>query len=235
MARKTSLSNSDRVSRGEGSRNRILNQAIQMASEEGLEALTIGQMSAKLGMSKSGLFAHFGSKEKLQLATIERAQGIFETEVLAGVEEGTQGVALLWSLCDLWLKHLEHRVFPTGYFFTGAFMEYGERRGPLTRRLRAVIKTWLKSLKLSVEQAQDLEELRTERTAQEMAFELAALLVGAYWAHLAGSGDAYRTARLAILSRFRNWAAGQVPPRALSGVSTWERYLRRRARAGPGK
>ncbi len=200
-----------------------------------MEALTIGQMAAKLGMSKSGLFAHFGSKEKLQLATIERAHGIFESAVLAQVEEGMKGVGLLWNLCDLWLRHLERRVFPTGYFFTGAFMEYGERRGPLTGSLRAAIQTWLKSLKQSIEQAQDMEEVQTESTAGEMAFELDALLVGAYWARLAGFGNGYRTARFAILSRLRSWASDQIPPRALKSVSAWERYLRQRARAGPGK
>jgi AcrR family transcriptional regulator len=192
-------------------------------------------MAANLGMSKSGLFAHFGSKQKLQLATIKRAQEIFEGAVLARVEEGMTGVGLLWSLCDLWIGHLEHRVFPTGYFFTGAFMEYGERRGPLARSLRTVIKTWLRSLKRSVEQAQDLKELRTESSAGEMAVELDALLVGAYWARLAGSGDAYRTVRRAILSQLQSWATHQIPPRALIGVNTWERYLRQRARAGPGK
>lgn len=235
MARKRPNSARDYVSKGQTRRNRILDQAIKTASEQGLEALTIGQMAAKLGMSKSGLFAHFGSKENLQLASIERAQEIFEDAVLAGVEEGIQGIALLWSLCDLWLKHLEHRAFPTGYFFTGAFMEYGERRGPLSRSLRTVIQTWLKSLKRSVQQAQDLKELRTESTAGEIAFELDALLVGVYRARLAGSGDAYRTARGAILSRLRSRATDQIPPHALTGVGTWERHLRQRAKAGPGK
>ena len=114
-------------------------------------------------------------------------------------------------------------------------MEYGERRGPLSRSLLTVIKIWLKSLKRSVQQAQNLKELRTESTAGEMAFALDALLVGAYWAHLAGSGDEYRTARRAILSRLRNWATQQIPPHALTGVGTWERHLRLRAKAGPGE
>ena len=97
-------------------------------------------------MSKSGLFAHFGSKRKLQLATIERAKGIFDNAVLTPMEGSTNGVVRLWSLCDLWIGHLEASVFPSGYFFTGAFMEYGEHAGPLAGSLRTVIKTWLKSL-----------------------------------------------------------------------------------------
>src|SRR5436190_22874103 len=120
MAQESPASSSEPLSRGEESRNRILNQAIKMASEDGLEALTIGRMAAKLRMSKSGLFAHFGSKRKLQLATIERAKGIFDNAVLAPMEGSTNGVVQLWSLCDLWIGHLEASVFPSGYFFTGA-------------------------------------------------------------------------------------------------------------------
>src|SRR6266851_5358758 len=141
MPQKGSNANTDRVSRGEESRNRILNQAIKTASEQGLEALTIGRMAAKLGMSKSGLFAHFGSKRKLQLATIERAKGIFDNAVLPPVEGSMNGVVQLWSLCDSWIRHLEAGLFPSGYFCTGAFMEYGERVGPLAGSLRTVIKT----------------------------------------------------------------------------------------------
>jgi AcrR family transcriptional regulator len=234
MAQKGLNSRSGRVSRGEKSRHRILNLAIKTASEQGLEALTIGRMAAKLGMSKSGLFVHFGSKQKLQLVTIERANASFESAVLAPAEEGTRGIERLWTLCDLWLGHLETRVFPTGYFFTGAFLEYGERRGPLTRSLRAAIKTWLNSLKRSIQHAQDLEELQSEPNAEEMAFELNALLVGAYWAHLAGSGDAYRTARRAIFNRLRSWATDQIPSRALKSVRAWKRYLQVRARRRSG-
>src|SRR2546426_8487529 len=105
MPQKGPNANIDRVSRGEESRNRILNQAIKTASEQGLEALTIGRMAAKLGMSKSGLFAHFGSKRKLQLATIERAKGIFDGEVLEPAEESTkrseEHTSELQSPCNL--------------------------------------------------------------------------------------------------------------------------------------
>jgi len=123
MAQKRPKSGTERISRGEDQRNRILRETIRMASEEGLQSLTIGRMAAKLGMSKSGLFAHFGSKRKLQLATIERAHEIFEKRVLTPlVERGPKGIFRIWILCDLWSKHLETRLFPSGYFFTGAFM-----------------------------------------------------------------------------------------------------------------
>jgi len=200
-----------------------------MASEEGLQALTIGRMAAELGMSKSGLFAHFGSKRKLQLATIERAEKIVENAVLApSVERSSKGIVRLWILCDLWIKHLETKLFPSGYFFTGAFMEYGRRRGSLAGSLRDVIKTWLTALASTVQQAQDVADLKSEPTAEEMAFELNALLVGAYWSHLAGSKRAYSMARLAILDRLRGWATDKIPSRALESMSVWKKFVRSR-------
>lgn len=176
----------NRISRGQQSRDRILNQAIQTASEQGLEALTIGQMAAQLNMSKSGLFAHFGSKRKLQLATIERAKEIFDNTVLAPGEGSAAGIERLWNFCDLWVRHLEDKVFPSGYFFTGALFEYGDRAGPLTKAIRDVVKTWFQSLHVSVRQAQKMEQLKSDSNVEGIAFELNALLVGVYWAQLAG-------------------------------------------------
>jgi len=227
MAQKRPKSGTERVSRGEEQRNRILREAIRMTSEEGLQSLTIGRMAAKLAMSKSGLFAHFGSKRKLQLATIDRAYEIFEKRVLTPlVERGPKGIFRIWILCDLWIKQLETRLFPSGYFFTGAFMEYGERRGSLAGSLRAVIKTWLTTLQSAVEQAQDLADLKSEPSAEEMAFELNALLVGAYWGHLAGSKRAYSVARLAIVNRLRAWATEKISSRVFESTSAWKKHVR---------
>ena len=228
MPQRRSNASTDRISRGDQSRRRILDQALKVASKQGLESLTIGRMATKLRMSKSGLFAHFGSKQKLQLTTVAVAKAIFENEVLDPVE-GIKGIVRVWTLCDLWLRHLEDRAFPSGYFFTGVFMEYGERPGSLTASLRGVIKTWLKSLEQSIRQAQDMEELQSKPDAEAMAFELNALLVGAYWAHLAGSGSAYSAARLAVVSRLRNWATDRIPSRVLKSLGAWKRYLRTRA------
>ena len=230
MTQKRSKSSTDHVSRGAESHKRILDQAIKMASAEGLEALTIGRMATKLKMSKSGLFAHFGSKQKLQLATIEQANGIFDQEVIAPAQETAKGVARLWTLCDLWIGHLEGRLFPSGYFFTGAFFEYGDRNGPLASRLGAVTKAWLQSLKQSVQQAQHIGELKSEPESAEMALELNTILVGAYWAHLAELGDPYSAARIAIVSRLRNWATEKIPSRAFESVRAWKSYLRARAK-----
>ena len=235
MPRREQKSIGDRPSRHEQQRDRILNQAIKTASAQGLEALTIGRMAASMGMSKSGLFAHFGSKRNLQEATIDRAKEIFDQGVLQPVEKSVGGIGRLWSLCDLWLRHLENRVFPSGYFFTGAFLEYGERSGPLVSRLREAAKIWMEAIERSVGQAQNRKDLKAGLSGRRIAFELNAVLIGAYWAHLAGYGAAFSDARIIILGRVKNWATDKIPSRALSSVSRWSRYLRARAKRNSGE
>jgi AcrR family transcriptional regulator len=228
-------SNSDHPSRGAVQRDRILSQAIKTASAQGLEALTIGRMAAALKMSKSGLFAHFGSKEKLQLATLEQAKQIFDRQVLQPVEESTGGIERLWSLCDLWLKHLENGLFPSGYFFTGAFLEYGQRKGPLANRLQEQAKGWMKAIQRSIQQAQRRKELNKEPSAERMAFELNAMLVGAYWSHSSGNWDAYSEARFIVFGKLQDWATDKIKARALRSVNTWLKYLKARAKRTSGK
>ncbi|HLL74039.1 MAG TPA: helix-turn-helix domain-containing protein, partial [Pyrinomonadaceae bacterium] len=88
-----------RRARGERTRQAILEVAVDVASAEGLEGLTIGRLASALSMSKSGLFAHFGSKEELQLATVEAAREIFIREVVRPAFEAERGLRRLWNLC----------------------------------------------------------------------------------------------------------------------------------------
>ena len=85
--------------------------AVHIASAEGLEGLTIGRLALELSMSKSGLFAHFGSKEDLQVATVEAARAIFINEVIRPAFETAQGLLRLWKLCDIWLAYVQSGVF----------------------------------------------------------------------------------------------------------------------------
>jgi AcrR family transcriptional regulator len=106
------------VSKGPETRKRILAHSMKVAASHGLAGLTIGRLARDLGMSKSGLFAHFRSKRFLELATINEARKVFTSQVLAPATAGNEGIEHLWILCDSWLAHIEHRVFPGGYFFT---------------------------------------------------------------------------------------------------------------------
>src|SRR6476660_8609797 len=94
-----------RKAQGERTRQAILEAAVHIASAQGLEGLTIGRLASELSMSKSGLFAHFGSKEELQVATVEAARSIFIREVIRPSFEGEHGLVDLWHLCDTWLSY----------------------------------------------------------------------------------------------------------------------------------
>ena len=136
---------------------------------------------------------------------------------------------------DLWLKHLEEKLFPSGYFFTGAFLEYGQRRGPLASSLHDVGKVWLNSLQRAVQRAQNDGDLSAKSSAEKIAFELNAVLVGAHWAYLAGYGDAYAEGRGLVLDGLRGLATKRIPADALKSNNTLKKYLRARARENPGK
>ena len=103
---------SPRRTQGEQTRQAILARALKIAAREGLAALTIGQLAEELRMSKSGLFAHFHSKRALELATLETARAVFDEGVLWPAQDSRAGLARLWTLCDLWLQHIEGRPGP---------------------------------------------------------------------------------------------------------------------------
>ena len=119
--------------RADGARTRaaILRTAAALASVEGLEGLTIGRLAAALSMSKSGLYAHFGSKIELQLATIGEAARVFEAEVVAPARAAQPGLPQVLALCDAYITHLRARIFPGGCFFASAALEMGSRPGPV--------------------------------------------------------------------------------------------------------
>jgi AcrR family transcriptional regulator len=116
-----------RRERGRRTRESILDAAVDLASVEGLDGLTIGRLASALGMSKSGLFAHFGSKEELQLATIEAASEIYIREVIAPARDAERGLPRLVALMDHWLDYLRREVFKGGCFFDAARSEYDSR------------------------------------------------------------------------------------------------------------
>jgi AcrR family transcriptional regulator len=169
-----------RRSDGERSRRAILDAATRLASVEGLEGLSIGRLAEHTGMSKSGLYAHFGSKEDLQLATIDAASDVFEREVTAPAMGAPPGRARLTDLCEGFLSHLERRVFPGGCFFASVGAELDARPGPLTDRIREAQVEWLALLAKEVRAAQTANEVAAEEDVDQLTFELDALLLGAH-------------------------------------------------------
>jgi AcrR family transcriptional regulator len=158
--------------KGERTRHTILDAAASLATEEGLEPLSIGRLADAIGMSKSGLFAHFGSKEELQLATVDHAAALFVREVIAPAREAPRGLARVWALCENMIDYSQRQVFPGGCFFASAAFEFNRRPGPVRDRIEHMLGTWLSYLEHAVEQAQQSGELVQSTSAKELAFEL---------------------------------------------------------------
>ncbi len=161
--------------KGQRTRQAILDRAASLATEEGLETVSIGRLAEATGMSKSGLFAHFGSKEELQLATVDHAASVFVEEVIAPAREAPKGIARVWALCDHMIGYSERQVFPGGCFFASAAFEFNHRPGPVRDHIRDNLGSWMSYLEHAIEQAQDLGELDRGVPASELAFELDAL------------------------------------------------------------
>src|SRR5215218_10725760 len=123
-------------------------------------------------MSKSGLFAHFGSKEELQLATVEHAAALFVQEVIAPAREAPRGLPRVWALCERMVDYAERQVFPGGCFFACTSFEFNNRPGPVRDRIEEMLRSWLSYLEHAVEQAQDAGELDSRVSAREIAFQL---------------------------------------------------------------
>ena len=196
-----------RKAQGERTRKAILETAVHIASAEGLEGLTIGRLALELSMSKSGLFAHFGSKEELQVATVEAAREIFIREVIKPAFEATQGLLRLWKLCDTWLAYVQSGVFRGGCFFAAVAAEFDSRPGPVRDRIAEIMKEWLAALRNAIVEAQNAGHLDQAIDATQLAFEFNSLELGANWAfQLYDDPRAFKRAREAILERLNRYA-----------------------------
>ena len=162
---------------GERSRVAILHEAAQLATVEGIAGLSISRLAQAVGMSKSGLIAHFGSKQELQLATIETASAIFTEEVVEPALAGRTGLERLQALAERFLAHVETRVFPGGCFFASVAAEMDTHPGPVRDRAVHLTEEWARHLETAVRDAQDEGAIDAAEDAHELAFELDAYLL----------------------------------------------------------
>jgi AcrR family transcriptional regulator len=201
-----------RQARGLRTRDSILRRAVDIASVKGLEGLTVGLLADELRMSKSGLFAHFGSKEDLQLATVEMARQIFIEEITIPAIAAPKGMPRLWNLIDRWLAHVEQELFAGGCFFTAASFEFDGRRGPVRDRIAAIMREWIGALDRAIHEAQKAGHLDSKIHSSVLAYEINAMAIGAHWAHqLLDDRVAYARARSAILDKLRFVATSKSP------------------------
>jgi AcrR family transcriptional regulator len=197
--------------KGERTRHAILTTAANLATEEGLETLSIGRLAEATDMSKSGLFAHFGSKEELQIATVEHAASLFVDEVIAPARSAPKGLPRVWALCDHKLRYLEREVFPGGCFFAATSVEYSHRPGPVRDRIEEMLRSWLSYLEHAVEQAQQSGELDDALSARELTFELDSFAMAANWQyHMFGDAAVFDNARRAIRDRLEALRVSQA-------------------------
>lgn len=201
-----------RRARGLRTRSAILRRAVDIASAEGLEGLTVGRLADDLGMSKSGLFAHFGSKEDLQLATVEMARQIFIEQITRPALAAPKGMPRLWSIIDRWLAYIERGIFKGGCFFTAASFEFDSRRGPVRDRIAEIMREWLGVLVQALEQAQAAGHMKPDVDAAHLAFEIQSLAIGGHWAYqLLDDRRSYFRSRAVMLDRLRNVATLECP------------------------
>lgn len=167
------------ISKGQASRDTILRTAATLATTRGLDGLSIGDLAAEVGMSKSGLYAHFKSKEELELATIATAAAIFDREVVQPATGAPAGTARLRALVNSFLSYLERRVFPGGCFFAAVAMELDTRPGPTRDRVVEMLNSWRASLRQCLVDAQASREIDPRTDVDQAVFEVQAMLFAA--------------------------------------------------------
>jgi AcrR family transcriptional regulator len=193
-----------RTERGNQTRNAVLLHAVEIASMEGLEALSLGRLASRLGISKSGVFALFGSKEAIQLATVRAATEIYRKTVVEPSMEASGRVGRLWALCENWLAYSRNRVFPGGCFLFAVSAEFDTKPGRVRDRIARSSAVWNDLIKCTIEEAKQAGELVKETDAPQLAFELIALLEAANGSSLLHDDPAvYARAERALLDRLR--------------------------------
>ncbi|MFD9335494.1 TetR/AcrR family transcriptional regulator [Streptomyces sp. NPDC060028] len=214
-----------RVERGNQTRRTVLERTMGIASVDGLEGLSLGKIATDLGLSKSGVFALFGSKEDLQLATVRAAREVFVDQVVRPVREEPAGIAKVWHLCERWLDYSGRRVFPGGCFFYSVSAEFDSRTGPVHDEVATARADWTRYVERVLDEArlaggfrggaQDAD-VDADLDVAQLAFEIIALMELAN-AHSVLHEDpmAYERAGRGILGRLRAAAAApeELPER----------------------
>ena len=162
----------------------MLRAAADLASRRGIEALTLGALSEQLQMSKSGIVKHFGSREKLQLATVDYASGVFAEVVLGPAADQVPGLDRLRSITARWLDYLTGPTFSGGCFFYAAAAELDRQPGPLRDLVEANVRAGLALVRDDLSAAVDQGDLAADTDIDQVLFELHAFLQEVSLTHL---------------------------------------------------
>jgi len=188
--------------RGDSTRRAILSRAMQLASAEGLEGLSIATLAGDLGMSKSGLFAHFGSKEELQLSTIRAARRVFSDEAITPALAVKGGILRLRALLETWFDYIGNDTFPGGCILMEAAAEFDNRPGRVRDLIAETMGMWMDLLVEEAGHAMGRGEVVPGTDPVQLAWELHAFGLGLNWdRQLNNSPDARERAKAAVETR----------------------------------
>lgn len=204
MSAQTELNRRERRRRSDGERTReaILSEAAMLATVEGIEGLSLSRLADAVGISKSGLFAHFASKEELQLETVATARDIFLEAVVSPAAASPRGVSRLMAYSERFIAHVRESVFPGGCFFASVATELDTRPGPLKDSAMAIVSDWSALLSSEVAAAQELGEIDRSIEPAQLAFEINAYLFLANTLFVASEDEqALRQAEQAVTAR----------------------------------
>lgn len=162
--------------KGELTRAAILDVALELSSRDGLEGLTIGLLADRMNMSKSGVFAHFGSREDLQLEVVKLYHHRFEQEVFFPSVREPRGLPRLQSMFDRWLERVSVEIASGCIYISGA-VEYDDRPGPIREELVKMVQAWQGALQRAARQAIDVGHLRPDTDAEQLVYEMYGLIL----------------------------------------------------------
>jgi AcrR family transcriptional regulator len=197
-----------RLERGARTRTAVLDEAVATASVSGLDGMSLAQLAAALGVSKSGLFAHWSAKEDLQLAVVDRARQQWTERIVEPALREPRGLLQLWALHEGRMRFYADEVLPGGCFFAAVSPEFDDRPGSVRDRIADAMGSWHALLVRLVEKAIELRQLRADVDAEQLAFEIQACDEAVVrHSRLLGSTRAIEMSRRAVLDRLRAYAA----------------------------
>ncbi|MEO8544370.1 MAG: TetR/AcrR family transcriptional regulator [Betaproteobacteria bacterium] len=166
--------------KGQQTKAAIVDAALRLASQVGLEGLSIGAVAAIMHMSKSGVFAHFGAREELQISVVREYFQRFEQEVFYPALEHPRGLARVEALFANWMKRVAVEIQSGCIFISGA-VAFDDRPGPVRDALASSVNTWLAAVRRAVLQAREQGELRADADGDQMAFEIHGLILALHY------------------------------------------------------
>src|SRR4051812_43503228 len=193
--------------KGELTRAAILDVALDLASRDGLEGLTIGLLADKMSMSKSGVFAHFGSREDLQLEVVKLYHHHFEQEVFYPSMKEPRGIERLKAMFARWVKRVSVEIASGCIYISGA-VEYDDRPGPIREELVSMVRAWQGALLRCVIQAIEIGDLKADTDANQMVYEMYGLILAlhhdARFLRMPGSVDRARIGFVRLLNDYQS-------------------------------